>query len=984
MADHLSPIVKPLPPFPAQSAQRAGQRDTVLNSTGERLNRYEFGEQPHRVPDISSRHDACSKEHPLMHHTQHSTQHITIISDNNSLQPGDGPAAEAMANQSWREGSAVATTNRGDSPSGTRHHVKRAENEDELLVNEERSLASQLENTHVPRNRPYDTQPQHLTSFSFPLIPHHTPPVHAATAAEIALGISPPFFSRQETRMDVHDSRHRHRMRSQTVDTGGKPADISSVIESLSEVKDRDEENTSRTSETGVVTSPGRMTPLNDSSEHGPSDNPRFGTMGIGTPSTVSTAPSTDDASLSTDYRLDDSHLPNLLQGHTRSQSWGEEILLLGENPYMPQLQEGQWMQGPPISQYTAGQHWSSDGPHNTIASFGEVSHGSGRDQMWPSSQYAQHHHPLRRFEQQPQGPIAAHPNHPDIRQQPTHPSHQYGAYQQAARRAHGVPAHGTASVAVTPPRPRTTPRPLGPPGPPSHRQPPPGSQTGSPHQAGSNTSRSSSEILKTLLRKKACLYEPDTSRSVALVTWLVGRELALEHGFFSRQQLQSGVHACVSDKIESGIITRTKVNRCMQIILNSCFHYIIPRSDGTEEKGDAFRVAFSQTVQDDSFLLQHLPAPWHNLEVNREAILLASMMEEDDKQHAKAASTPKSSPRLSGLNPPLSPGSKDLDDVDSKRAVLLCFNENVRSAEDVFRCHNEFIRDTANAAQLQLTAQEWRVFFGREAARAPYLWGNIGIPIPCAEASSSASRQHDALGQLSDDEVAKFRTTWCAKRYDHDHELCGFSHVEVSGGWLRRNPAVHHYDDQMCPYVFSTTDLRVSQSSFFLNECPNGIFCEKAHSMEEILYHPRRYKTRNCTAATGRSNWCHLGDICPNLHYMEGTRTSKKAGDNRSHTPRHSKKLDQGSTPNPKSGPNGLPCAPMVYASPAPISSFERHLGMPGLQNLFRRNCSVVRAHVHNSGQCSCVYHSFGDDCGIGAELSHESRRGLPNPLAF
>ncbi len=979
MDNQMSPIVKRTAQSPAQSAQRASLRDTVLNATGELLNQYEFGEQPHPTSDSSSRHDGCSIERPP--ETQMLQKVQNIKSDNSSS--GNSPAAEAMANLSWREGNAVATTNyRVDSPSSN-NHVKHVPEE----RNRERSTgSSQLDNIHLARNRPYDTQPQHYSTSSIPLLPHHTPPAHEATAAEIALGISSPFFSRQENRIDmVHDARYRHRIRAQIEESGDKAADLSSIIESLSEVKDRDEENTSRTSDTGAVTSPGRMTPLNDLSDHGPADNPRFGIMGMGTPSTVSTAPSTDDASLGTDYRLDDTLLPNLLQGtpgHSRNHSWGEEGLLPGGSPYMPQIQQGHWMQGPLPSQFAIGQQWGVEVQSPRIASFREIARGNIREQTWTSPNYGSMPPPPRTYEQHGAG--AGHQNHPEMRQPSSHLLQQFGAYQQIARRPPSGLSHGAPNLAATPPRPRTNPRQSGPPGPPSHRQQPPSTHVGSPHQTGSNTSRSSSEILKTLLRKKACLYEPDTSRSVALVTWLVGRELALEYGFFSRQQLQSGVHACVSDKIDAGVITRTKVNRCMQIILNSCFHYIIPRSDGTEEKGDVFRLSFAQTVHDDSFLLQHLPSPWNNLDVHRESILLASIVEEEEKYHPKANSTPKSSPKLASINPPLSPGGKDVDDADSKRAVLLCFNENVRSAEDVFRCHNEFIRDTANAAQLQLTAQEWRSFFGRDAARAPYLWGNIGIPIPSAEAMGGTARQHDTLGQMSEDEVAKFRTTWCAKRYDHDHDLCGFAHVEISGGWLRRNPTFHHYEDQMCPCVFSTSDKRVSPSFFFVNECPKGIYCENSHSMEEILYHPRRYKVKHCTAAYSRSGWCHLGDVCPNVHHAEGARPLKKPGDSRSHSPRHPRKMDQSTCASLKSSTAPLPCAPMIYASPAPISSFERHLGMPGLQCLFRRHSSVIRSQIHNAGQRLCVYNCFDDDVGINPEPSTGKRTGLPNPLAF
>lgn len=501
--------------------------------------------------------------------------------------------------------------------------------------------------------------------------------------------------------------------------------------------------------------------------------------------------------------------------------------------------------------------------------------------------------------------------------------------------------------------------------------------------QSPSANARSSSEILKTLLRKKACLYEPDTSRAVALVTWLVGRELALEHGFFSRQQLQAGVHACVADKIDSGAITRTKVNRCMQIILNSCFHYIIPRPDGTEENGEPFRKAFALEVDDESYLLHVLPEPWNDIDVDREEILKASAAEMDPKPlctttkkpapplPATALTTPQSSPRLSSVSPDKSPSRESLDgDGDLKRAVLLCFNENVRRAEDVFRCHNEFIRDTAHASHLQLSSHEWHTFFGSEAASAPYLWGNIGIPVPFSEVHGSS--HVDALGMMTTDEAAKFRTSWCTKRYDHDHDLCGFAHTQVNGGWLRRNPAVHPYRDEMCPAV---TTIGGGQNVFVVNACPRGEKCEFAHSVEEIIYHPRRYKMNACSSM-GRPSGCHLGDVCPSFHPIDTYRFPKKADSRASRHPRHSHQA---------SGSKGAPAppsaSPILYASPAPLSSFEKQLLVPGLQNLFRRQCSVLRAHIHRRG-CTCNYSYFGDDTGINAEVTRrvKSSRGLPS----
>ena len=536
---------------------------------------------------------------------------------------------------------------------------------------------------------------------------------------------------------------------------------------------------------------------------------------------------------------------------------------------------------------------------------------------------------------------------------------------------------------------------------------------------SGQNPPRSSSEILKTLLRKKACLYEPDTSRAVALVTWLVGRELALRHGYFSRQQLQSGVHACVSKKIDSGTITRTKVNRCMQIILNSCFHYIIPRPDGSEENGNAFREGFAANTQDDTDLLTALPEPWNDIVVDSDTVHNSHLLEGDHhhppsnssgNQTAGTGSTPKfnDKKRTSALSPTASPRLTSADhphhaaggdsDHHSKRAVLLCFNENVRSAEDIFRCHNEFIRDTANASRLQLTAQEWRLFFGQDATSAPSAWGTPGKKPPLSlpggkgRPGSSKAAVTDVLGHMDEKELSKFRCSWCAKRYDHDHELCGFAHVEVNNGWLRRDPQAYNYKPVLCPSVVevtlpldagSTVDPSTSKSNkdgnngtirFFINECVKGNDCEFAHSEEEVLYHPDFYKQKPCKNIT---HGCPFGDVCPYLHpndakkYHDGRTpsTSQRHGgrqhghghnQNHGHNHGHGHGHGQGHTSlshgaghhghhHGVRGNNGAPPhgSPMLYVSPAPVSSFETHLGLPGLQALFRRQSSVLRSHV-------------------------------------
>lgn len=815
---------------------------------------------------------------------------------------------------------------------------------------------------------PVSNIPLATHSLSTPTLPSHT-----ATAAEIALG-EPASFNLQPLNELAMGTSTRTRNQHWTTVQGDTKQEH--IVENLFEVKDREEdEGTSRTSDTGAVSSPGRSTPImHDSTDHEPMEHSR---NMIGTPSTVSTAPSTDDASLGTDCKLDDTLFPFLLQpGHRRNtsgSSWGEEGLLPGGLPMpRPNLAErnNPWTQShPPQSQRVWGGVPRAQLPQQRVASFRNQRQPNHVWPQQPPQQQFQGDQFTHYLQQQRGRPIAMDIGDPQG-YQTNRTLAPFQQQQQGRQSFH--PPHQTVSL-HTPPRSVRGQRPQGTPQTTNKAAPGAIPMIG-PHQATLNPQRSSAEILKTLLRKKACLFEPDTSRAVALVTWLVGRELAIEYGFFSRQQLQSGVHACVASKIEGGIITRTKVNRCMQIILNSCFHYIIPRADGTEEKGDYFRGGFAKSVEDDSFKLQYLSRLWNDVIVERDTVLHASLQEFDEKPQkaSKNPGTPKSSPRLSSANPPRSPREfADHDHFESKRAVLLCFNENVRSAEDVFRCHNEFIRDTANAAHLQLTAQEWRTFFGREAGHGQYLLGKIGIPMSTQDAPAG----QDLLGRMSAEEAGKFRTSWCAKRYDHDHDLCGFSHVENNGGWLRRNPTLHPYKEEMCSFVSKVSNRQLG--NFFINECPNGLQCDKAHSAEEMIYQPNRYKSTVCASVYSPSTNCPMGDVCPDFHPQESTRPPKKPSE-KQFGARHVRKSEQPASVKAATAPPMA--APVVYASPAPFSSFERQLLMPGLQNLYRRHSSVVRAHLRTSGKCTCCYSCFGDDLGIsGGSKQPESRIGLP-----
>lgn len=425
---------------------------------------------------------------------------------------------------------------------------------------------------------------------------------------------------------------------------------------------------------------------------------------------------------------------------------------------------------------------------------------------------------------------------------------------------------------------------------------------------------RSSTEVLKTLLRKKACLYEPETSHAISLVTWLVGRRLALSQGYFTRQQLQSGVHACVAEKIDEGVVTRTKVNRCMQIILNSCFHYIIPRPDGSEENGEAFRVSFTSDAADDEHLIRTLPAPWNNLTLdslaNSESDFFNMSDDEGDEKR-------KSKDRSDSLSL----------DSGGRRSVLLCFNENVCSAYDVFHCHDEFIRDVAHTANLSLSSEEWQSFFTGSRAYRKRL-----------NNSDNFESGYSRMGQQS---LSSFRTSWCAKRYEHDHAVCGFAHVEINRGWLRRDPVVHKYKPMSCPNIKPIP----GKEGCYINMCPRGVDCENAHSNEEIMYHPGNYKKLACTnSATS----CPLREVCPRVHTKQDLPNHHPHGYHR-----HGRRRQEHSpSQRPRSSSEVARCggfgkipdgSPMLYIDPAPLSEFEKTLLLPGLQAMFRDHSSSI-----------------------------------------
>lgn len=899
---------------------------------------------------------------------------------------------------------------------------------DERIITLEFDSARFLSNSGTDLNRPHSLQQQPQQTQQTQQQPQQRGPFNdretlstfSSTAANFNLSINSQWINKRlplKEPLESVDQTQRSDMGYTSTTTHLAPWGRNTAIkmersasQTNSEVKHRDEDSHSAASTASATTTSPTLFPIYADLL---GSGGRHNVAAIGTPSTVSTAFSADDVSVDEieDYTameklslsMEDvvfgsapiiyprnfsaasalrSRTPAVAShneavrivpqpGHGRNHSWDDGSSTNGfQQQYgnaAPTLQSGyqmpqrnQWpRQSPnhspsigPTTSPRGNETWSSTTQptarvasfriegHSDLFSHSQVSHID----VWNQQRRFGEHHPL----------LGQHPSAHGISHDIGHMHRHQGSYPLPPRPQLQVSS-------ITPPRAQHSRQ-----GQPLHR--PTGGSSMHPNigpPSGANPPRSSSEILKTLLRKKACLYEPDTSRAVALVTWLVGRELALAYGYFSRQQLQSGVHACVSSKIFSGTITRTKVNRCMQIILNSCFHYIIPRPDGSEENGESFISIFGEGARDSSKLLRSLPAPWNDIVVDRDIVLSASEAEDDSVKKGMLPLSPQSSPRFGPVD-----GKFGDFDGEGKRAVLLCFNENVRSAEDVFRCHNEFIRDTANASKLQLTAPEWRAFFGKDSIDTPMMWGGSEVS---SKGQDGSTIRHDHFGRMNREEAQTFRTTWCAKRYEHEHTLCGFAHVEINGGWLRRNPLEHQYGSEFCKSLITVGDNRSGHKGFVINMCGLGVDCQRCHTKEEILYHPDHYKNKLCIAASPHGQSCAFGDVCPYFHPFDSIlHHMKKPQESRHQRHRHNSHQSHSHTSHGKiisiAAPEG---SPMLYVHPAPLSSFEKQLVMPGLQSLFRRHSAVIRAQLHTPVQ-NCMYSPFGDNWGIGKDQVH------------
>lgn len=137
------------------------------------------------------------------------------------------------------------------------------------------------------------------------------------------------------------------------------------------------------------------------------------------------------------------------------------------------------------------------------------------------------------------------------------------------------------------------------------------------------------------------------------------------------------------------------------------------------------------------------------------------------------------------------------------------------------------------------------------------------------------------------------FRTKPCQRLLNHGNcgwtSQCQYSH---SLDWPRRPLHKHNYICEICPHVRVVSVPDSDNEVVIENGCTLGKRCQRAHSKEEILYHPHMFKTRLCEehartqvqrAIRGgagqqrRSSWgsgCHRF-YCPFAHGAEELRTS-------------------------------------------------------------------------------------------------------------
>lgn len=118
-----------------------------------------------------------------------------------------------------------------------------------------------------------------------------------------------------------------------------------------------------------------------------------------------------------------------------------------------------------------------------------------------------------------------------------------------------------------------------------------------------------------------------------------------------------------------------------------------------------------------------------------------------------------------------------------------------------------------------------------------------------------------------------EYKTVYCPFNHQHDKSSCEYAHNVQD---FRRNPLTQTYKAEICKKWNISSDI----TSYAQGGCVKNEDCDKCHGWKEFEYHPKFYKTRQCTS--GKS--CNRPD-CGYYHSIKdkrlNSRCTKKSGDN-------------------------------------------------------------------------------------------------------
>ncbi|EWS71586.1 zinc finger CCCH type domain protein (macronuclear) [Tetrahymena thermophila SB210] len=149
-----------------------------------------------------------------------------------------------------------------------------------------------------------------------------------------------------------------------------------------------------------------------------------------------------------------------------------------------------------------------------------------------------------------------------------------------------------------------------------------------------------------------------------------------------------------------------------------------------------------------------------------------------------------------------------------------------------------------------------------------PNMCHNCEYGIYCSFAHDESDIKIDLIENYEFDEdfyVFYYKTVWCPFNFiKHDKAQCVYSH-----NWqdYRRRPQDYNYEPVSCPNWKPASYITKYEEG-----CPNKFDCNKCHGWKESEYHPRNYRTKQCTQTTNNEK-CNKGPQCPYYHNAQEKR---------------------------------------------------------------------------------------------------------------